>query len=112
MIARLSLEPKWSKILGDILAQHVPELEVWAYGSRLGGTSHEGSDLDLVVIAPQGSPVSSVRLGALIDAFRESSLPIRVDIHDWARLPAAFRLEIQRSHQVVKPASGAVQIEV
>ena len=35
-----------------IIKQWSPEVEVWAYGSRVAGVSHEGSDLDLVVRNP------------------------------------------------------------
>lgn len=34
-----------------LLGQHVPQAEVWAYGSRVNGGAHEGSDLDLVLRA-------------------------------------------------------------
>jgi predicted nucleotidyltransferase len=33
----------------QILATLLPEAEIIAYGSRVTGTAHEGSDLDLVV---------------------------------------------------------------
>jgi len=40
-------------------------------------------------------------------AFSESDLPIPVQIVDWARIPAAFREEIEAGYVVVQPADGA-----
>jgi hypothetical protein len=38
----------------------------------------------------------------LRDALVESNLPIRVDVVDWARIPEAFRREIERAYVVVQ----------
>ncbi len=32
-------------------------IEVWAYGSRVNGAAHEGSDLDLVIRGPNLAPI-------------------------------------------------------
>ena len=40
-------------MLEEILREHVPGVEVWAYGSRVSGHSHGGSDLDLVLRGPE-----------------------------------------------------------
>jgi hypothetical protein len=37
--------------------------------------------------------------------FLESDLPIRVDVMDWARIPPAFRQEIERGYVVVQAAT-------
>lgn len=47
--ARLQLAAPYLVQLQQLLARHVPEAEVWAYGSRVTGGAHEGSDLDLVL---------------------------------------------------------------
>ena len=87
-----------------ILARVAPGIEVWAYGSRVNGTSYEASDLDLVLRGDKLRPVSVSIVSALIDAFDESTIPIIVDIHDWARLPPAYREEIERSYYILVPA--------
>ena len=84
-----------------ILAQRAPGIEVWAYGSRVNGTSYETSDLDLVLRGSGLRPVGVSIVSGLIDAFDESSLPIIVDVHDWARLPSAHREEIERNYYVL-----------
>lgn len=86
-----------------VLAQGAPGIEVWAYGSRVNGTSYEASDLDLVLRGAKGRPVSVSVVSGLIDAFDESTLPIIVDVHDWARLPPAYQEEIERSYYILVP---------
>ena len=83
------------------LAQGAPGIEVWAYGSRVNGTSYETSDLDLVLRGVNLRPASVSMVSGLIDAFDESDLPIIVDIHDWAQLPGAYHEEIERNYYVV-----------
>ncbi|WP_022948529.1 nucleotidyltransferase family protein [Methylohalobius crimeensis] len=76
-------------IVRRILAAHVPECEVWAFGSRVTGKARPYSDLDLAVKCAK--PLSLQRLFRLQDAFEESTLPFRVDVADWQRLSDGFR---------------------
>ena len=52
MSDRLELPERYRKQVEEILRDRMPDAEVWAYGSRVDGTSYEASDLDLVVRAP------------------------------------------------------------
>lgn len=36
-------------MLIEILKEYCPSCEVYAYGSRINNTAHEGSDLDLTI---------------------------------------------------------------
>ena len=81
--------------------ENSPEIEVWAYGSRVDGSNHDASDLDLVLRTPDLTPVSVNVISRLREAFDESDLPIIVDIHDWARLPEAYHEEIEHSYYVL-----------
>lgn len=58
-----------------MLRKHVPDAEVWAYGSRVNGESHEGSDLNLVVRGPGLEPLGGGFLN-LLEAIEESNIPI------------------------------------
>ena len=78
-----------------------PDEEVWAYGSRVTGRSHDGSDLDLVLRAPGLQRIPAAALADLADSIRESTIPFLVETHDWARLPQQFHREIERSHVVL-----------
>lgn len=92
-------------MLEGLLREHVPDSEVWAYGSRVSGQCHEGSDLDLVVRGPSLEPLETDFLD-LVEALQESSIPILVQVHDWARLPAGFHQEIERNYVIVQSEGG------
>ena len=98
MTARLDLKPRHRKQLEALLAEHLPGVEVWTYGSRVNGMSHEGSDLDIALRGPGLEPKAAGKLSKLTDALRESTLPFLVEAHDWARLPPSFQEEIERSY--------------
>ena len=98
---KLNLKPDHLRLLLDVLEAYAPETEVWAYGSRVNGGGHEGSDLDIVVRNPAGLDQPQRKLYLLRDALDESNLPMLVDVLDWARLPEDFRQEIERRHVVV-----------
>ena len=98
---KLDLTPEWLVLIHRIFAAHLPEADVIAYGSRVTGTAHEGSDLDLVARNRQNPLVPVANLAEVRDAFSESNLPILVDIQDWARIPDSFRGEIERAGVVI-----------
>ncbi len=52
MTEQLHLSAKHRRSLESLLREHLPHVEVWAYGSRVTGRSHDGSDLDLVLRGP------------------------------------------------------------
>jgi uncharacterized protein len=104
---KLNLKPEHLRLLLDILKMHAPESEVWAYGSRVNGGAHDGSDLDLVVRSPAGLGQPQKQLCSLRDALSESNLPILVDVLDWARVPEDFRREIERQHVIVRAVAAA-----
>lgn len=99
---RLVLPERYRRQVEKILRDWIPDAEVWAYGSRVDGTSYEASDLDLVVRAPGLKPISAMDMEALREAFRESNIPIIVEACDWARLPTSFHREIERNYIQMK----------
>ena len=101
MTRQLDVKPRHREQIERLLRKHLPGVEVWAYGSRVNGRSHEGSDLDLVLRDRALKPLSLARLAALTDALRESTIPFVVEARDWARLPDSFQREIERSHIVL-----------
>ena len=100
MTDRLHLPPRYRKQLEALLRQHVPDVEVWAYGSRVTGDSHEGSDLDLVLRSPTLEPLGGEYI-ELIEALEQSNIPILIQAFDWARLPKLFHREIEREYVVL-----------
>ena len=102
MTDRLHLSPRHRTVLLSLLREHLPGVEVWAYGSRVTGRSHDGSDLDLVLRGPDLEEIPIGRLVDFEDAVRESTIPFLVEARDWARLPERFHREIERDHVVVQ----------
>lgn len=98
----LNLNPKYLAMIKKILALHIPNKIVWAYGSRVTGTAHEGSDLDLVVIDPKNEKNPLKNLIELREAFSNSNIPISVDILDWAIIPESFRKEIKQKYEIIQ----------
>jgi predicted nucleotidyltransferase len=94
----LDLPPGYLDLVRRLLGSLVHTAEVWAYGSRVRGEAHEGSDLDLVVRNPDDLSRPQNDLWELREAFSESEIPILVDVFDWARIPEEFRREIARAH--------------
>ncbi len=97
--AQLQLAPRHLATLHALLAQHVPQAAVWAYGSRVTGGAHEGSDLDLVL---RGAMDTTQPVAALVEALQASDLPMLVEVHDGAHLPASFLAEIARGFVVLQ----------
>lgn len=99
---KFDLDPEDLLQVKTILKQWVPNLEIWAYGSRVNGNCHAASDLDLVIRNPESLQQPTRNIAALKQAFRDSDLPIIIDVMDWAQLPDSYRAEINKRHVVVQ----------
>lgn len=110
MTDHLDLPTRHREQVEALLREHVPQAEVWAYGSRVNGMNHEASDLDLALRGPDLAPIPTLQLADLTEAFRHSNIPILVEARDWARLPESFHNEIERNY-VVMQRSGAIAFE-
>src|SRR5436305_14854558 len=97
----LDLPPDYLDDVLRLLASHVPAAEVWAYGSRINGRAHEGSDLDLVVRNPEDLSRPQRDLCELRGAFAESGIPILVEVLDWPPIPEEFRRVLARAPAVL-----------
>ena len=93
---RLALGPRHLDELRALLRRHVPDAEVWAFGSRVAGGAHEGSDLDLVLRHASNLSAPVPGWADLREALQTSTLPMLVEVHDWSQLPASFHAEIER----------------
>ncbi len=76
-------------------------IEIWAYGSRVNGDSHEGSDLDLVIKSKNDEPIDWHELENFQEALRDSNIPILVEPKDWHRIPLSFQKNILRKYEVL-----------
>jgi uncharacterized protein len=95
------LRNKDKELLITIFETVALPIEVWAYGSRVNGKAHEGSDLDLVI---RTLDLQKLPLDVFLDLeekIKESNIPIVVELFDWARLPESFHKNILAQHEVL-----------
>ena len=101
MAEGLHLSTRHRAMIEALLREHLLGVEVWAYGSRVNGRSHDGSDLDLVLRGPNLEEKPTGQLGDFEEAVKDSTIPFLVEARDWARLPERFHREIEREHVVM-----------
>lgn len=96
----MNLEPQYLTMVQNILAAHVPYIEVRAFGSRITGTAKPHSDLDLALVG--AGKIDFGTMAQLKDAFSESDLPFRVDVLDWNDIDDEFREIISQNFNVIQ----------
>ena len=106
MADRLHLAARHRRAIVSLLREHLPGVEVWVYGSRVNGRSHDGSDLDLVLRGPELRKIPPAQLAKFGEAVRDSTIPFLVEARDWAVLPEPFHQEIRRDYLVLVEAAG------
>ena len=102
MTGLVDLSPMHLATVEGILAEHVPDCEVRAFGSRAKWSARDASDLDLAIVGD--GPLPSRTLTMLKEAFEESRLPMRVDVIDWNAIADSFRELIGPDTVVVQEA--------
>lgn len=90
----LLVEPKYLDVLQNIFKEYCPEAQVYAYGSRLNGNAHNGSDLDLTI---KNFPADKY-LFELKEKLSASNIPFLVDINIFENLPQSFKDEINKNN--------------
>ncbi|MBL0293816.1 MAG: nucleotidyltransferase domain-containing protein [Saprospiraceae bacterium] len=75
-------------------------IEVLAFGSRVNGDAHEGSDLDLVIKCRERNGIPVDVFNDLSDLIRDSLIPILVDFRDWDSLPQTCHTNIMAKYEV------------
>ena len=91
----LMVDHKHLDELKNIFQQIVPDAQVWAYGSRVDGTAHRGSDLDIAIVGDGD-------ILALKNALQESNIPFLVDVVKFENLPESFQKEILKKYVVIQ----------
>ena len=98
MKTEIDINPRDKEILFSLLDRYLPQVPVWAHGSRVTGGAKPWSDLDLVVF---NGAKYKYQLSLLKEELEESNLPFRVDILEWDSLPDNFKTNIMASHAVI-----------
>lgn len=76
-------------------------IEVWAYGSRVNGSAHSASDIDLVIRGPKLQTINRDEFIQLKTKIKESNIPVLVEINDWANLPESFHRQIEKKYELI-----------
>jgi len=74
-------------------------IQIWAYGSRVNGDSHDASDLDLVVRSKK--KLEWDELLSFQEGIQESNIPILVQVMDWNKIPESFHQNIIKNYVVL-----------
>jgi predicted nucleotidyltransferase len=106
MLKSIDVKPGHLTRLKTLLRRHAPKAEVWAYGSRVSGSGHDSSDLDIVLRAPNDLEAPQGNIAQIREVLSESDIPFLVDVLDWARIPESFRLEISKEYMVIQNPEG------
>ena len=105
MTSPVDIRPDHLEIVQGILREHLPVgVKVWVFGSRANWTTKDSSDLDLALEGE--NKLSHKLLGALKDAFEDSTLPYTVDVVDLHTLSHAFK-QIVKEQRVALPSVRA-----
>ena len=95
------IEAQHLDMVKNILQKHVPNYEVWAFGSRVHGEHlKKFSDLDLAIISEEKLP--SNLMYNLKEEFVESYLPFKVDVVDFVGVSNEFKQIIKNNDEVVQ----------
>ena len=95
----LNVDKNHLQIIRNILNKHIPENEIWAFGSRVTGTAKKYSDLDLAIIS--NTPTPTLTIALLKEEFSKSDLPYKIDLVDWATIEDSFKEIIRKKHQTI-----------
>jgi predicted nucleotidyltransferase len=76
-------------------------MDVLAYGSRVNGEAHSGSDLDLAIRGKNSQSLPFDVYSKLLKKVQDSNIPILVDIKDFYALPSKFRQNIENKCEIL-----------
>jgi predicted nucleotidyltransferase len=100
----LYLDERHLAIVRSILGRLLPDVAVWAFGSRATGRNlWRCSDLDLAIV----SELSWTTRGLLSEAFEESTLPMKVDVLELPMADQEFVERIQPDFVQIQVGSRA-----
>jgi type I restriction enzyme S subunit len=101
--AAIDITGEQRKMLVGLLHRYLPDVEVWAYGSRAKWTARPNSDLDLVAFT---APGLESQVAELKDALAECDLPFLVDLHIWDDIPQRFHEIIRKEYVVIQDSKN------
>jgi len=98
----IDIRDKDHKSLCDIANEcFTTAIEIWAYGSRVNGESHDASDLDIVIRTVDFTPLAINEFIDFKEQLQASNIPIIIQVMDWNRIPKSFHGNILKNHKVI-----------
>jgi len=94
----LYVPPETLRKIIKIIKTVYPKAVVLAYGSRIKGDFHSGSDLDLVI---KDFGQEDGRADVLKRAFNKSNIPFFVDVLEFKSLPQNLKKEIKKENILI-----------
>lgn len=96
----MNIKQEYIDYIVSIAAPFMQGYNLYAYGSRVNGNSHEGSDLDLVIICKTCESKNFENLDKLNAIIEDSDLPILVDISDYSTFSTSFKNNIKQAKKI------------
>jgi len=93
----IDIESRYLKIIRDAFLQYLPNKKVWAYGSRVKGTSHQRSDLDCVVFNATDREIYEAK-----EFFDNSEIPFIIQLLNWEKIPEDFKNNIKQKYFILQ----------
>lgn len=100
---KLNVKPQHLEELRSIFKNYCPKSVIWAYGSRVGGDSHDGSDLDMAVKTFGDKNCSLSKLKELLN---DSNIPFLMDIMEFDNISESFQKEILKNYVEIFPVKN------
>jgi uncharacterized protein len=76
-------------------------IEIWAYGSRVNGNSHEASDLDIVIHSEGKTLQLRNEFNLFQKEIENSNIPIIVQSFLWSSLPENMQGVILKNYEIL-----------
>lgn len=103
----MKIQNRHKQAVIDIAHETITEpCDILAFGSRVNGDSHDGSDLDLVIVSQRQKPIESEMFINFKNRLQKSNIPILVQVMDWYVIPASFRENITRKNELLTRIGG------
>ncbi|HLD74020.1 MAG TPA: nucleotidyltransferase domain-containing protein [Bdellovibrionota bacterium] len=82
------------KKIVNIIHTHLPNVHIFAFGSRITGTPRKYSDFDIAL--DNGHPIDLSKLTKIKNTLSETDLPITVDLVDYSSVSSEFKTIIDK----------------
>lgn len=89
-----NIDEKMKQKIIAVISALIPQAKIILFGSRARGTNSERSDIDLALDAGSALPTGDV--GELVDMFRESNIPYKIEIVDFYLVSKSMQDSIQQ----------------